>query len=70
MAETAKRGYYTQDSGQNVYLFYMGDEPPLEQYVLTGGAWVPLIDGYFLMDLLIDGDPTITSPWPDPPEII
>jgi hypothetical protein len=29
---TEKLGYYTQDTGQNVYHFYMGDEPPLEQY--------------------------------------
>jgi hypothetical protein len=45
---TEKLGYYTQDTGQNVYHFYMGDEPPLEQYMLRGKTWVPLADGWYL----------------------
>ena len=49
---TGKQGYYTRDTGDgDVYHYYMGDEPPLEQYILRGGRWVPLEDGWYLMDL-------------------
>jgi hypothetical protein len=65
---TEKLGYYTQDTGQNVYHFYMGDEPPLEQYMLRGGTWVPLDDGWYLMDMIIDGAADLTGPVKSPPK--
>jgi hypothetical protein len=69
VAETKKRGYYTQDTGDgDVYHFFMGDEPPLEQYILHGGMWEPLIDPWFLMDMVIDGQADLTGPFVDPPE--
>jgi hypothetical protein len=54
VAETEKFGYYTQDTGQNVYHFFMGDEPPQEQYMLHGDVWEPLVAWWYLMDLVID----------------
>jgi hypothetical protein len=46
LPRTAKWGYYTRDTGQHVYHYYMGDEPPLEQYRLSGNTWVPwMTDG-------------------------
>jgi hypothetical protein len=69
-----KIGYYTEDTGPNdddapdVFHLYMGDEPPLEQYILIKGEWRPLIDPWFLMDKIIDGNPDISDPMPDPPE--
>jgi hypothetical protein len=35
----------------------MGDEPPLEQYMLHGETWEPLVDPWYLMDMIIDGQP-------------
>ena len=67
MAETKKAGYYTRDTGQNVYHYFMGDEPPLEQYVLINNAWQPMSDGFYLMDKIIDGDPTVSGPAKYPP---
>jgi hypothetical protein len=53
----------TPDTGHgDVYHYYIGDEPPLEQYILHGGKWEPLVDGYYLMDLVIDGSPELTGP--------
>ncbi len=46
----------------------MGDEPPLEQYILIDGTWEPLSDGFYLMDMVIDGNPEISGPVRDPPE--
>jgi hypothetical protein len=63
MADTRKLGYYVQDTGQNVYRFYMGAEPAEGQYIFTGGAWVPLADGWYLMDLLINGSPDLRGPF-------
>jgi hypothetical protein len=71
-----KLGYYVQDSriggeadGQDyVSYYFMGAEPPDEQYIFRGGAWKPLIDGYYLMDKIIDGDPDVDGPFDDPPE--
>ena len=69
-----KIGYYTEDTGTNdddapdVFYFFIGDEPPLEQYILINGVWRPLIDPWFLMDKIIDGDPDIDGPTEDPPE--
>ena len=65
--ENSKVGYYTRDTGQNVYHYFMGDEPPLEQYVLIGDVWLALIDKYYLMDKIIDGDPTVSGPTKYPP---
>jgi hypothetical protein len=64
MAETQKLGYYTQDTGQNVYHFLMADEPPRGQYILRGGVWERLADGWYLMDLLISGAPDLSGPSP------
>lgn len=66
--DTAKKGYYTQDTGQNVYYFYMGAEPPEEQYILREGKWKPLADGWYLMDLVINGTPDLNGPVPNAPE--
>ena len=41
---------------------FMGDEPPLEQYILHRGKWEPLGDGYYLMDMIMDGNPEISGP--------
>ena len=57
-----KFGYYTQDTGQSVYHFFMGDEPPEEQYMLHGDKWEPLVDGWYLMDMVINGAPDLTGP--------
>ena len=64
-----KLGYYTRDTGDgDVYHYYMGDEPPLEQYRFNGSRWVPLDDGWSLMDLVIDGSPELTGPVKNPPK--
>jgi len=69
MAESSpKIGYYTRDTGRNVYHYYMGAEPPGEQYILRGQTWEPLVDGWSLMDMVIDGTPDLAGPVPDPPE--
>ena len=39
MAESKKVGYYTQDTGRNVYHFFMGAEPPEKQFMLHGATW-------------------------------
>jgi hypothetical protein len=50
-----KIGYYTQDTGDgDVYHYFMGDEPPLMQYVLRGQTWELLDDPWFVMDRIID----------------
>ena len=75
-------GYYIRDTGGgDVNCYYMADEPPLGQYALRGGVWellevyglldgarVTLVDGYAVMDRLIDGDPEFDGPFEDPPE--
>jgi hypothetical protein len=64
----SKIGYYRRDTGQSVYDFYMSEEPPLGQFLLRDGTWEPLADGYFLMDMVIDGNPELTGPVKDPPQ--
>jgi hypothetical protein len=59
-----KWGYY---SAGDVW-FYLGAEPPAGQYVFRDGAWVPLPDPFYLMDKIIDGDPDVDGPFPDPPK--
>jgi hypothetical protein len=60
VAESKKLGYYTQDSGQGVVSHYfMGDDPPLEQFILRGNVWKPLPDPWYLMDMVIDGNPEL-----------
>lgn len=63
-----KLGFYTQDTGQNVYYFYMAAEPPEGQYILREGKWHPLVDGYYLMDMIINGQPDLTGPEPALPK--
>ena len=60
-------GYYTQDDGVDRWHYFMGDDPPLEQYILRDGAWKPLADGYYLMDMIIDGQPDLSGPTVNPP---
>lgn len=67
-----KRGYYRdvggEDVGGDVYHFFMAEEPPDGQYIFRGGAWVPLVNGYYLMDRLITGDVDVDGPFDDPPK--
>ena len=69
-----KIGYYTEDTGPNnddapdVFVFYMASEPPEGQFILINGAWRPLVDPWFLMDKIMDGDPEVGDPTDDPPE--
>jgi hypothetical protein len=63
-----KLGYYTQDTGQHVYRYFMGAEPPQEQYILREGVWEPLSDGFYLMDLIFDGTPDLSGPVKNPPK--
>jgi hypothetical protein len=59
----SKLGYYTRDTGDgNVYYYFMGDEPPLEQYRLNGKIWVPLVDGWSVMDMLMNAQPDLDGP--------
>ena len=60
-------GYYTQDTGQHVYHFFMGDDPPLEQYILHGRDWDRLVDPWYLMNMINDGQPDLTGPVANPP---
>jgi hypothetical protein len=63
-----KLGYYVRDTGEgDAYHYLMTAEPPLGQFILRDGAWVPLVDGFSLMDRLIDGDPDFDGPVSDPP---
>jgi hypothetical protein len=76
-----KLGYYIRDTGDgDVRCYYMADEPPDGQFAFRGGAWVPLevyglldgarvalVDGCYVMDRLIDGDPEFDGPFDDPP---
>jgi hypothetical protein len=39
----------------------MGDEPPLEQYILIDGVWEPLSDPWYLMDMVIEGARTFPA---------
>ena len=57
------RGYYCDGD----VVFYVAAEAPLGQYVFRGGQWVPLSDGFFLMDKLITGDVNVDGPFDDPP---
>jgi hypothetical protein len=65
----SKLGYYTQDTGQSVYHYFMGDEPPKGQYiyVLRDKVWEPLTDSWYLMDMVINGEPDLTGPMVNPP---
>jgi hypothetical protein len=57
------QGVYVRDIGDgDVCYFLMIDEPPRGQYVLRGDVWVPLPDGFFLMDKLITGDVDTDGP--------
>jgi hypothetical protein len=66
----AKFGYYVEDDGTAIYYYFMGKEPPEGQYIykLLNGAWRPLKNGYFLMDMIMDGNPNLTGPTSAPPE--
>jgi hypothetical protein len=69
LAESAKIGYYTQDTGGgDVFHFYMGAEPPEDQLILRGGTRKPLTDPWYLMDMVIDGNPELTGPVKNPPK--
>jgi hypothetical protein len=70
MAEVigSKLGYYTWDDTVDIFYFFMGDEPPLKQYMFRGQVWEPLIDGWYLMDRVIDGEPGLDGPMPNPPD--
>ena len=68
MAESKKVGYYTQDTGRNVYHFFMGAEPPEKQFMLHGATWQLLSDPWYLMDLVIDGTPDLIGPVVNPPQ--
>lgn len=65
-----KLGYYIRDTGDGdvSYYYFMNQEPPDGQYKFKGGVWKPMIDGYYLMDKIIDGDPDIDGPFDAPPE--
>jgi hypothetical protein len=63
-----KLGYYVQGTGDgDVYHYLMIDEPPLGQFMLRGDEWQPLVDGFYLMDKIIDGDPDVIGPMANPP---
>jgi hypothetical protein len=64
-----QEGYYTESfyEGDDVH-YFVGGEPPLEQYILINGVWKPLVDGFYLMDKIIDGDPGVGDPTDEPPE--
>jgi len=59
-------GYSTR--GESV--FWMEDEPPRGQYGYRPdeGAWVPLLDGYYLWWKLISGDVDTDGPFDVPPD--
>ena len=57
-------GYYTDGD----VWFHIGAEPPLDQFVLRDGAWVPLPDGFYLADRLMGGDVDLDGPFVEPPE--
>jgi hypothetical protein len=47
---SSRVGYYTQDDGEDRFYYFMGDDPPLEQYILrqsleAAGRWL-LLDGH------------------------
>jgi hypothetical protein len=63
---SSRVGYYTQDDGEDRFYYFMGDDPPLEQYILRDRVWKPLEDGYYLMDMIIDGQPDLTGPVANP----
>jgi hypothetical protein len=62
------QGYYTETTNSGVFHFFMNSEPPDGQFILIGSPWKPLIDGWSLMDKIIDGDPEVSDPVRDPPE--
>jgi hypothetical protein len=64
---SSRVGYYTQDDGEDRFHYYMGDDPPLKQYILRDRVWKPLEDGYYLMNMIIDGNPELTGPVKNPP---
>jgi hypothetical protein len=64
---SSRVGYYAQDDGVDRWHYFMGDEPPDKQYILRDGAWKPLIDPWYLMDMIIDGNPKIAGPTVNPP---
>jgi hypothetical protein len=64
----SKVGSYTQDTGDgDIYHYFMGDDPPLKQYVLRGKTWELLPDPWSLMDMVIDGQPDLSGPVKNPP---
>jgi hypothetical protein len=61
-------GYYRRDTGDGYTCnYFMNSEPPDGQFVLRGDVWLPLPDGFYLADRLLDGDPEFDGPFPDPP---
>lgn len=58
-------GYYVyeHEAGDESY-YYMGTDPPKDQYLLVNGAWEPLTDGWYLMDMIIGGNVNLSSPSP------
>jgi hypothetical protein len=62
-----KIGYYSQDDGVDHWYYFMGDEPPDEQYILRDGTWKPLVDPWYLMDMIMDGNPEVSGPTVNPP---
>jgi hypothetical protein len=64
---SSRVGYYTQDDGEDRFHYFMGDDPPLAQYVLRGKTWEPLPDPWSLMDMVMDGQPDLDGPVANPP---
>jgi hypothetical protein len=61
-------GYYVYEPyKQEPIVFFMADEPPDGQYRLDNGEWVPLPDGWFISDMLMDGDPALNGPVAEAP---
>jgi hypothetical protein len=58
------------DTGDgDIYFYFVGGEPPLGQWTLHDGVWVPMVpDGFALMDRIIDGDAEFSYVGSTPPE--
>jgi hypothetical protein len=61
-------GYWVRFADEPPTFFYfMSDQPPSGQYKFKG-IWKPLIDPWYLMDLIMSGDVDLDGPFDDPPE--
>jgi hypothetical protein len=60
--------YYTRDTGQKRLSLLHGRRTAPGAIQAERQTWVPLNDGWYLMDMIIDRNPELSGPVKNPPQ--